>query len=96
MHLLVMLMIYCCLITKLIEDEQEAIDGYHNAITEFKNRGKCSGVIIGLSQIYEEEVKHISYLKEIESRIKSQENDFAEVYGIIDEPINVPPYKIGE
>lgn len=83
-------------IDKLIADEQEAIDGYHDAITQFKDFDKCNDIISGLSEIYNEEVRHISYLNDMKKRInmKEQFSEFSQVYDISsDSIISIPPYR---
>ena len=56
-------------IKKLIEDENEAIDGYDKAIKYITNTTNDEAVINKLQKIKDDEIQHIEDLKELKRQI---------------------------
>lgn len=62
---------------KLIEDESEAIEGYDKKILEITNLDMDStlkmGIIAELTQIKNEEIRHLNSLQELENKLHNKE-----------------------
>lgn len=70
------------IIEKLIADEVEAIEGYHEAIEELKKG--CPRYIEAFARIYSEEVRHMSELEMMlkDIKVEVEEDDPMRVFGI--------------
>lgn len=59
-------------IDKLIEDEKEAIEQYHDAIQKLSDSPRITST---LGMIYEEETRHITQLNDLKKCIENHNNE---------------------